>query len=423
MSRGVHQFLRSRAVGERSAARVQEPQAEREATQEGSQGLAGGADFSQVRLHADADAARQADALGASAFTRGRDIYFGAGQFAPGTPAGLQLLAHELGHVQQQAQHGTALQCQPKEQQAGIGASPPEEAFIKDPDNWGAEDDKVLFGKDDAALDGGDEKAISTLAAQQKQAVYVHVHGYASREGTADYNLNLSAHRAVAVKHLLESLLPAGSKVFVFAHGESKHFGAAEANRRVGISLMGPVESGFKLKLDLGLDYRKKPAPGPFLTPPISYPPVVPPVTTVVTPPGPRSDTATIPLGPTPSPGDRFKLDWRAVNEPGTLHGVRLGERDVTSFETSGRVLYRNLLPLFGHDMAEWWANRVVLKAYESRVTLENPTLLDLSDLEFKKQFPDAKGIPPLPLVTPESLNFVIKHTFGKDIDFHFNLP
>jgi hypothetical protein len=86
------------------------------------------------------------------------------------------------------------------------------------------------------------------------------VHGYASGEGPADYNLNLSAHRGVAVKHLLETLLPAGSKVYVFAHGESRHFGPAEANRRAGISLMGPVaDGGFKPKLRLGMDTRLTP--------------------------------------------------------------------------------------------------------------------------------------------------------------------
>ncbi len=43
-----------------------------------------------------------ARALGARAFTIGRDIFFGAGQYAPETPAGLRLLVHELVHVVQQ---------------------------------------------------------------------------------------------------------------------------------------------------------------------------------------------------------------------------------------------------------------------------------------------------------------------------------
>lgn len=61
-----------------------------------------GRDFSRVRIHADADASHAADAVQAHAFTVGSDIVFGSGQFAPATPVGRKLLAHELTHVVQQ---------------------------------------------------------------------------------------------------------------------------------------------------------------------------------------------------------------------------------------------------------------------------------------------------------------------------------
>src|SRR6476619_3136670 len=61
-----------------------------------------GFDFSRVRVHDDGDAARSARALGASAYTVGRHIVFGEGRFAPATPEGRMLLAHELTHVVQQ---------------------------------------------------------------------------------------------------------------------------------------------------------------------------------------------------------------------------------------------------------------------------------------------------------------------------------
>lgn len=61
-----------------------------------------GQDFSHVRLHADARAADTARSVNARAFTVGRDIAFGAGEYAPGTAAGQRLLAHELTHVVQQ---------------------------------------------------------------------------------------------------------------------------------------------------------------------------------------------------------------------------------------------------------------------------------------------------------------------------------
>ena len=43
-----------------------------------------------------------AGTLNAKAFTTGRDVVFGAGQYSPETSIGMRLLAHELTHVQQQ---------------------------------------------------------------------------------------------------------------------------------------------------------------------------------------------------------------------------------------------------------------------------------------------------------------------------------
>jgi hypothetical protein len=61
-----------------------------------------GHDFSQVRVHTDAAAAESAHALGARAYTVGRDIVFARGEYAPRSGSGLRLLAHELAHVVQQ---------------------------------------------------------------------------------------------------------------------------------------------------------------------------------------------------------------------------------------------------------------------------------------------------------------------------------
>jgi hypothetical protein len=63
-----------------------------------------GADFSGVRVRTDARAAESARAANALAYTAGRDVVFGAGQYQPGTLAGKKLLAHELTHVVQQKQ-------------------------------------------------------------------------------------------------------------------------------------------------------------------------------------------------------------------------------------------------------------------------------------------------------------------------------
>jgi hypothetical protein len=62
-----------------------------------------GYDFSQVRVHNDTQAAESTKAINARAFTLGKDVVFGAGQYAPETSSGKRLLAHELTHVVQQA--------------------------------------------------------------------------------------------------------------------------------------------------------------------------------------------------------------------------------------------------------------------------------------------------------------------------------
>lgn len=61
-----------------------------------------GYDFGEVRIHSDERAAAEADRLQARAFTKGPDLFFARGEFAPGQRDGLRLLAHELAHVAQQ---------------------------------------------------------------------------------------------------------------------------------------------------------------------------------------------------------------------------------------------------------------------------------------------------------------------------------
>jgi hypothetical protein len=61
-----------------------------------------GMDFRGVRVHADARAAQLVRAVNARAFTVGRDVFFGAGEYAPEIDKGRRLLAHELAHVIQQ---------------------------------------------------------------------------------------------------------------------------------------------------------------------------------------------------------------------------------------------------------------------------------------------------------------------------------
>jgi hypothetical protein len=61
-----------------------------------------GQDLSNVRVHADREAAQSSVAVNALAYTVRNDIVFAPGRYAPNTSEGRQLLAHELAHVAQQ---------------------------------------------------------------------------------------------------------------------------------------------------------------------------------------------------------------------------------------------------------------------------------------------------------------------------------
>jgi hypothetical protein len=65
-----------------------------------------GYDFSTVRVHTDTAAAQSARDVNAHAYTVGKHLVFGAGQYEPRTDVGRRLIAHELVHVVQQTGSG-----------------------------------------------------------------------------------------------------------------------------------------------------------------------------------------------------------------------------------------------------------------------------------------------------------------------------
>ena len=62
--------------------------------------------FADVRVHADPVDAPTAGAVGARAFSAGTQLVFAQGAYAPGTPVGDRLIAHELAHVVQRGRFG-----------------------------------------------------------------------------------------------------------------------------------------------------------------------------------------------------------------------------------------------------------------------------------------------------------------------------
>ncbi|GAA5143237.1 hypothetical protein GCM10023340_08180 [Nocardioides marinquilinus] len=60
-----------------------------------------GRSLAHVRIHDGAESADLNRKVSARAFTAGNDVFFGAGEYQPGTPGGQRVLAHELAHVVQ----------------------------------------------------------------------------------------------------------------------------------------------------------------------------------------------------------------------------------------------------------------------------------------------------------------------------------
>lgn len=132
-NQSVDRLLKSRSADGQITVSHPEDASERQAHRiaaqtKDSQPLFSGTDFSDVRIHNDSQAAEAAEAMNAKAFTIGNDIVFGAGQYAPHTDSGKELLTHELTHVAQQA--GTtaglaaptaAVQREPKKPEAKSG--------------------------------------------------------------------------------------------------------------------------------------------------------------------------------------------------------------------------------------------------------------------------------------------------------------
>ena len=86
-----------------------------------------GRGFGDVRVHTDSTAAKSATAVNALAYTAGKNIVFAEGRYAPHSPAGQRLLAHELVHTVQQrngvlsSQTPSCIQCAPDEPAGGCG--------------------------------------------------------------------------------------------------------------------------------------------------------------------------------------------------------------------------------------------------------------------------------------------------------------
>jgi len=134
-----------------------------------------GHDFGRVRVHASGAAERSAQDLDANAYTVGHDIVFGAGQFAPGSPGGRRLLAHELAHVVQQGSAAPVLRAQPKKPPAKKAPAKKAPAKPKTPQICGRDSRKVKdnwitkvnldVGSNDLTIEWDDPKKAPAMSA------------------------------------------------------------------------------------------------------------------------------------------------------------------------------------------------------------------------------------------------------------------
>lgn len=205
-----------------------------------------GHDFSAVRIHTGAHAAKTAQSIHARAYTVGRDVAFGAGQYSPETSGGKRLLAHELTHVIQQ-ENSTADDAQGSIQRLGdLSQVPSVIGCDVASSTSGRVVTNVLFGSGSAALSPTAVADINSFAAAWNglgRSPLVRIDGFASTDGSDPDNWILSCARARAVETELRTPstgvpgIPAASISEVLAQGETDEFDPTlPPNRRATIS-------------------------------------------------------------------------------------------------------------------------------------------------------------------------------------------
>jgi outer membrane protein OmpA-like peptidoglycan-associated protein len=220
-----------------------------------------GQDFSQVRVHTDEKAAQSSRAVNAQAYTVGKNIVFGTGQYESQTTPGKRLLAHELTHTIQQSKNRVS-DIQTTDLEINDQSKTPEglqrkadESFV--PAGLPCVTDAVPGNKEGINLTRIDVNT-SNLTGQHKKQIadfykqwvaggskdFVAIEGYASVDGPKDFkqrqNLNwkLSCDRAEATQAELLKLGLPRTLLITIAHGETDNFSSTilAENRRVVIS-------------------------------------------------------------------------------------------------------------------------------------------------------------------------------------------
>jgi outer membrane protein OmpA-like peptidoglycan-associated protein len=235
-----------------------------------------GHDFSQVRIHTNSSAAESARTVNAFAYTVGQDIVFNTGNYAPHTLSGLSLLTHELVHTVQQknipgfarsdlqvapnndvhereAQQKSALISHGKTHFTTASPSiqracgPPAVGSVggcvgvggQDIFDLGVDSNSLyLFNVNCDEFLPGEDARLRSFASTITPEQTVEIHGFASEEGDAIFNDNLSCARALAATDILLREGVAVSPT-IFKHGGTP--GDRPAHRSVVILVKDPI--------------------------------------------------------------------------------------------------------------------------------------------------------------------------------------
>lgn len=398
-------------------------------------------DFSGVRVHS---SAQDAGDQSARAYTVGQHIVAPPGSLDTKTPAGRALLGHELAHTVQQLGGTPSIQRQDVRQPEGLphtsgpGASPPDAAFTV-AEGTAQEDGFILFDRNSVTLTQAARTRLQDLLRTHSEGqpsglpVTVEIHGYASGEGTQEYNSNLSAQRAAAVQTALQSMLPARSVTRLYARGETTAFGDPPLNRRAGLRILEGVPEDIPIvRVDVPPGTLWSPSPGGWhfnlgrpgdqlrlrsfdpslqVVPPLGAPP--PSVSILAQDPH-------LPVNPGPP-----VIDWPAIIQPFSMHGVRMGERELGALHTNWAFTYNNMLRLgLNQSQAAWVANTGTAYAYNLQLSQDAPTAWDRfqreDDIYRRQYFPNEFRTPIVPIITPGSLNTITRWIFNREVDYRF---
>ncbi len=201
-----------------------------------------GADFGGVRVHTGGQADALNRSLNARAFTTGKDIFFGKGQYNPGSTGGQELIAHELTHTVQQGAAGVQRDTVQRLISSGELSSPNKAGLPK-------EDKKIGIGKFSVT------KKMST----KYKAVLAALDNYNHlAPGVVSPQENIRVGMADTLKGLLERVKEAVQVYYDEHHEENdqrvQHVAAvyAEAEmekRAIDVILKKPVYQGMAWRL------------------------------------------------------------------------------------------------------------------------------------------------------------------------------